>query len=234
VWALVGGEFCVIIEWLVDLAALQYLGETIYCDGVHYPQNSLVFGMFNGYYAAPPEHYSRLSREALEASLSLKTLPVVSSSIKQSYTKWTLMNVADACQKLCLLRGEISSLKQKIEVDCGVAGGRSRKCEAAKSRIRLLSNELNIQAIKERTEKTALERLKVTVSEEASTVKQLQVQLNDLVVQVTEDKEKLASRSDSLQSINGRSGYRCSDMLHQLTQILPIHRVSLNGLENEK
>jgi hypothetical protein len=151
VWALVGGEFCVIIEWLVDLAALQYLGETIYCDGVHYPQNSLVFGMFNGYYAAPPEHYSRLSREALEASLSLKTLPVVSSSIKQSYTKWTLMNVADACQKLCLLRGEISSLKQKIEVDCGVAGGRSRKCEAAKSRIRLLSNELNIQAIKERT-----------------------------------------------------------------------------------
>ncbi|XP_062522127.1 UV radiation resistance-associated protein-like [Corticium candelabrum] len=228
IWAIIRDDILLTVDWLVDLGALVYMGDRVRYDSTTCGPNSLIFGMFNGYYGAPPEHYSRLSREALEASLSLKTLSVTRSSTKLSYTKWNLLSLVEKCQQLSCLRGDISSLKEKIrrQTETGVADGNSqRQHELARVRIRLLKDDHDRQAIQERSESMALERLKGAVAEKASSLKQSRVELSKHETNLTQMTQMVAMKRYELCGTNARMSFRRCSLLCQLIQIFPIQKV---------
>ena len=46
-------KYRLILEWHVNMTGLVYIGDKVLQDGVSYRTNTLIFGMFEGYYSQP-------------------------------------------------------------------------------------------------------------------------------------------------------------------------------------
>eukprot|EP00118_Oscarella_pearsei_P001020 m.6387 g.6387 ORF g.6387 m.6387 type:complete len:579 (+) comp15715_c0_seq2:38-1774(+) len=226
-------DYKVVADWTVDLGALVYIGIKIGADDnkERYPPNSVIFGMFEGYYIAPPEQQSKLSREALEASLILKTISVDRGLIRKTYSTWSLTEL----QRLQMTLNGMRDKGQQLQVGMATKWNQFRErivkkkeCEIVKTRLRILKDQAKRLAICLRSENKGLEKAKDTVKSNRDLLQMKLSELADLHTGLDKEKQAYRVAREKLRELRRRLRYRQVSLLCQLRQIFPINEASDN------
>ncbi|XP_077987735.1 UV radiation resistance-associated protein-like [Glandiceps talaboti] len=143
-----GEDFKLIFEWKVNLSGLKYLGEKIYKDGKRYPPNSLIFGMFEGFYGAPElTKVLKNDRSAIYQS----TLEVDNSAVKQSYTLSSLTRIYTNQRAIKQTEVTVCKVRSAIETQLKLSRDKT-KLLAERETLRLRTHLMHEEIKRQRTQ----------------------------------------------------------------------------------
>eukprot|EP00117_Sycon_ciliatum_P025191 scpid45847/ scgid20962/ UV radiation resistance-associated gene protein; p63 len=223
-------SFKLAIEWTVDLLALVYACDHLFCLGdVKDPNvrrkdpNLLLFGMFDGYYIAPADE--RLSQKALAATLTIPTLTVDKESVRESYSYHQISHLNTIHRRLATkqykARQAYCALNQRGQ-EMAERQNFAAQCESSSSRIDVLKQELQRQKQCLLDEQQQAESKKEKLKERACDLAERKEQLTSSERDRQETLQHLQSRRDVLYRTGTALQARRCIMLKQLSIIFPI------------
>lgn len=230
VWGGQKNKFRLIIEWKVDLPSLQYLGDQVRSS--KYGQNTVIFGLIDGYYSAP----SCLPKDETPGSgetgvVQGKDVIKVDADQVQISCKLLSVQRLQAIQK-AILQSQLSvrdvrqAIQYKVESDIKSTSQLSEQ-EMLKLKIKLLREEwLSKQKLllKEREEEKSIsEKLK----EREINLKRDREKLDFNKVCLREHKQAYVEKRETFVKVTAQMNMRRRQLISELITIYPI--VELQG-----
>nr|XP_054771613.1 UV radiation resistance-associated gene protein-like [Lytechinus pictus] len=141
VWGGHDSDFKLIIEWKVDLKGLSFIGTKIHKDGMKYQPNSIIFGMFDGFYSSADnlQEYSR------NKARFCKFLEVDQSSAVLTYNSYSLARLHTTQRAIKQTEVTVGKVRTSIIQKLSDTTNKTRLCsekEAIELRLMLLKEEI--------------------------------------------------------------------------------------------
>ncbi|XP_033117850.1 UV radiation resistance-associated protein-like [Anneissia japonica] len=235
VWGGRNEQFKLIIEWKVDLQGLRYLGEYINNDNLKYHPNSLIFGMFDGFYGASEKDRTI---QTYGSGVDEK-LEVEQNSVSLSYTTYSLSRVHTAQRAIKQTQVSVGKVQQKIEQQLQQSQHKTQifsEKESLALRVSMLRNEVRhqrklLKAEKEKADVSATS-LKDKVNKFATTKENFKKDKERL----KERKAELYKRRELLSETSRNLTTRKRQLIGELSDIYPIveqqdHTYSILGVK---
>ncbi|EDV29634.1 uncharacterized protein TRIADDRAFT_52233 [Trichoplax adhaerens] len=201
IWAEIVDTRYLLIEWIVDLKGLIYIGEHLHKDGKPYEQNSVIFGMLEGYYTAP------------------------ATQVRTSYTAACLDRIRTSCKAILQTKDKIKKLqdtihdlmaKKKYKTDI------LSQIEAVKFRKSLLQDELKNQLEENKLEQDINERTTKELRNRVAHFENSKQNYNKLKSELLKRQKLHLEREDFLSKLENSLLKRRRQLASDLSFIYPI------------
>ncbi|XP_070538586.1 UV radiation resistance-associated protein-like isoform X2 [Ptychodera flava] len=222
VWGEHGENFKLIIEWKVSLSGLKYLGDKIYKDGKGYPPNSLIFGMFDGFYGSPDT-----SKEYKNDKTTLyqSTLDVESHAVRQSYTSSSLYRIHTNQRAIKQTEATVSKVKCAIEKQLLLSRDKAKllaEREKLQLKAMLLKEELQRQRTLLQREKESQLRDSQKIDTKARDVIMKRERLRKDKEKMQDDRNKHIENRELFLQVGAQLTMRRRQLISELSFIYPI------------
>lgn len=228
-----GGNFQLAIERTVDLRSLLYIGNLPIRDSPPYVANSLLFGLFEGYYSDMDlgmtskipgiRHY--LSRYLPQQSV----IEVPKNQVHSSYEKYILLRILNRQETIRKNKMEAKSMKQSIgtflETNSAVFS-KQKELEQLRNSISILGQELADQQQRLDKDLQDLSSLQNEVKEKEKVLNEKKCSLNQDKLQLAAAKCNFSSgRKELLKSVEKKLQMRRNKMITEASCLFPIVEV---------
>ncbi|XP_035693898.1 UV radiation resistance-associated protein-like [Branchiostoma floridae] len=113
-WGGTEEKYSLLIEWKVNLGGLRYIGPHVTQDGHGQSPNTIIFGMFEGYYTAPDHNMERSQENQANASRQ-RALQQDHLSPRQSYNGFSLLRVHTTQRAIKQTQMAVSRIQEAID-----------------------------------------------------------------------------------------------------------------------
>ncbi|XP_071949970.1 UV radiation resistance-associated protein-like isoform X2 [Antedon mediterranea] len=221
VWGGTDEQFKLIIEWKVDLQGLRYLGEYINNENLKYQPNSLIFGMFEGFYGATEKE--RIE-ETYVSGLDRK-LEVEQSSVRLSYTTYSLSRVHTAQRAIKQTQVSVGKVQHKIENHLDQLQAKTKvfsEKETLLLRVSMLRNEVRHQRNLVKLQKQKADASKNSIQDKLNKFSISKEKFNKEKEELREKKTELYKKREEFIETNRNLAIRKRSLVGELSYIYPI------------
>ncbi|XP_033638279.1 UV radiation resistance-associated gene protein-like isoform X1 [Asterias rubens] len=225
-WGGQDSECSLVIEWLVNLRGLCYLGTQIHKDGVRYQPNSLIFGMFQGFYGASDnlldsavQNYFQTSIEVEQSAaiLSYKTFSLGRLHTTQRAIRQTEATVTKVRSSIV---HKLTLAKKKTVLRSGI--------EELKLRLGILKGEMERQEVLMASDCKRCTKTREVIDERAQAHKLRCERMRSEKDEWTNQLELLRERKEQLQKLSAQYAARKTTLIGELADIYPVVEVANN------
>ncbi|XP_078695178.1 UV radiation resistance-associated protein-like, partial [Branchiostoma floridae x Branchiostoma belcheri] len=114
IWGGTEEKYSLLFEWKVNLGGLRYIGPRVTQDGHGQSPNTIMFGMFEGYYTAPDHNMERSHENQANASRQ-RALQQDLLSPRQSYNGFSLLRVHTTQRAIKQTQMAVSRIQEAID-----------------------------------------------------------------------------------------------------------------------
>ncbi|CAH1782040.1 unnamed protein product, partial [Owenia fusiformis] len=208
-----------VLEWKVHLSGLVYLGDQLHSESQSYPVNSLVFGMFDGYYGAPS------GTEEPELDISQCSLEVENNVCRTSYNTSSLSRIQMVLRAITQTQASVKRVRSNIEDKLLLSQANEEK--TANRELYLLKVHQLRSDLEWRT--MHLQSLKEQYEQRQSTNHQRDVAVRNKNESLQRDKDRLHDKKkayfdtrESFLKSNAQLAVRRKQLVSELAFIYPI------------
>ncbi|XP_063967280.1 UV radiation resistance-associated gene protein-like [Lytechinus pictus] len=227
VWGGHDSDFKLIIEWKVDLKGLSFIGTKIHKDGVKYQPNSIIFGMFDGFYSSA----DNLQESSRNKARFCKFLEVDQSSAVLTYNSYSLARLHTTQRAIKQTEVTVGKVRTSIIQKLSDTTNKTRLCsekEAIELRLMLLKEEIINQRKRLEREKEVYDHHKQQLQSKVETTKlrwdELQHSHEELQM---ETKKMTETRDINIQVVSMYTARKAS-LVQELSHIYPICQLPSN------
>ncbi|CAH1245606.1 UVRAG [Branchiostoma lanceolatum] len=223
-WGGTEEKYSLLIEWKVHLGGLRYIGPHVTQDGHGQSPNTIIFGMFEGYYTAP-DHNTERSHENQANTSRQRALQQDHLSPRQSYNGFSLLRVHTTQRAIKQTQMAVSRIQEAIDDRMEQQRIKARlvsERETLRLRVALLHEELRKQT-------TSLQMAQETCKNERKTRQQRESELEMKREGLAQAKLDLGERMkghiekrETLVKSKAQLAVRRRQLIAELAEIYPI------------
>eukprot|EP00057_Strongylocentrotus_purpuratus_P033434 XP_791387.3 PREDICTED: UV radiation resistance-associated gene protein [Strongylocentrotus purpuratus] len=227
VWGGHDSDFKLIIEWKVDLKGLSFIGTKIHKDGVKYQPNSIIFGMFDGFYSST----DNLQDSSKNKAKFCKVLEVDQSSAILTYNSYSLARLHTTQRAIKQTEVTVGKVRTSIIQKLSDTTNKTRLCsekEAIELRLLLLKEEILSQRKRLEREKEICDHHKQQVQSKMESTKlkwdELQPSNEELEIEI----KNLTETKDIKRQVISMYTARKASLIQELSRVYPIQQLPNN------
>ncbi|XP_014666430.1 PREDICTED: UV radiation resistance-associated gene protein-like isoform X2 [Priapulus caudatus] len=211
-----------VIECTVQLPSLHYACSKLHKDGARYEKNTIIFGMFRGYYTDSKQTKKGVSDREDTELLSLVNDVSIS---KHSYDLTTMMRIRTVeraiVQTQCSSHKVLTSIEDRLRLYEEKEAMESER-EKVAMRVNLLAEELKISASNLHSDREKLSRRKCQLKEKRITLADRFEQLSENEAALMEMRKCFRAARETYVKISAQLMVRRRQLISEVCEIYPI------------
>ncbi|XP_038051136.1 UV radiation resistance-associated protein-like [Patiria miniata] len=235
VWGGQTSDHSLVIEWLVDLRGLCYLGSQIHKDGVRYQPNSIIFGMFQGFYGAPdnlPD--SKQIRSEFQVAIEVEQ-----SAAMLSYKIFSLGRLHTTQRAIRQTEASVSKVRSSIVEKLTLVKDKTilrSEREALLLRLGVLKYEQEQQEQLLAADCKKCTKSRESIDEKVQDLRLRRERLRSGIDELKEQNQDYQEKKEQLQKLAAKYTARKTTLLGELSDIYPVveqanHEYTILGIK---
>ncbi|XP_071511679.1 UV radiation resistance-associated gene protein-like [Diadema antillarum] len=221
VWGGQDGDNKLIIEWKVDLKGLYFVGSKIHKDGVRYQPNSIIFGMFDGFYSSA----DNLQESTRGKARFCRSLEVEQNLAIHTYNTYSLARLHTTQRAIRQTEVTVSKVRASIIQKLGDTSNKTNLCsqkEALELRLALLREEVEMQRKKLEKERGESQRKRQGIDEKKDETRLRWERLETNRTELEEVRRLVGEQKEAEKQIVLQYTGRKATLVNELSYIYPI------------
>ncbi|XP_072034650.1 UV radiation resistance-associated protein-like [Amphiura filiformis] len=228
VWGGRKGDYRLIIEWKVNLKELCYLGERIHKDGLKYQPNTIIFGMFEGFYSSA-DNIADTDRNVHNDFK--ESVEVEQNSAIFCYGIYSLGRLHTTQRAICQTKSSESKVRCAIMEKLTRAEARTKLLSSKETlllKVNLLRDELEQRRLLLEAETVICKKETAKVQNAVEEMRDKTKQLQKDWEQLRKDKQQLHEQREESRKLHHQYRERKTTLISELADIYPIVELGKN------
>ncbi|XP_019639154.1 PREDICTED: UV radiation resistance associated protein-like [Branchiostoma belcheri] len=224
IWGGTEEKYSLLIEWKVNLGGLRYIGPRVTQDGHGQSPNTIIFGMFEGYYTAPDHNMERSQENQANASRQ-RALQQDLLSPRQSYNGFSLLRVHTTQRAIKQTQMAVSRIQEAIDHRMEQQRVKARlvsERETLRLRVALLHEELRKQTTSLQMEQETCKNEKRRLQQRESELEMKREGLAQAKSDLGERRKGHIEKRETLVKSKAQLAVRRRQLIAELAEIYPI------------